>query len=366
MTTGATQASYAVREFKAHDQKRWDELVAASPGGGHALQSFTWAEFKKSQGWKPLRLVLEKDGQVAGTGQFLLYNTLPVPGYLMYAPKGPWIDYDEPDAVSSFFDGLRQIALQHNVHTIKIEPEVHEERSEVRSRLAGAGFHDARYDLNFDTTIVVDLSPSEEDLMAAMGGKTTRYNVRLAGRKGVEVYRPDDFEWAWKTFMGWLEDTAERKEGFTNRRPRSYFHEMMAEMHDAGQGHFFFAAHEGQPLSGVFLFTFGEKCWFMHGASGREKKNLKPTYLLQWEIMRWLKARGVTYYDMVGVPKEEDRHEGDPYYGVYKFKKGFGGDVVQFIGCMDLPVKPRLAKAWYELEPFYYRAYYKLKGNIFY
>ena len=78
------------------------------------------------------------------------------------------------------------------------------------------------------------------------------------------------------------------------------------------------------------------------------------------------KEGGITQYDMVGIPKPEDRDEDDPYYGVYKFKKGFGGDVVEFIGCLDLPVKPRLAAAWYRLEPLYYRAYYKLKNNIFY
>jgi lipid II:glycine glycyltransferase (peptidoglycan interpeptide bridge formation enzyme) len=82
--------------------------------------------------------------------------------------------------------------------------------------------------------------------------------------------------------------------------------------------------------------------------------------------MRWAKRRGITYCDFVGAPKPGDRNEDDPYYGVYRFKLGFGGDIVEFLGCMDLAVRPRLASAWYNLEPLYYRAYYKLKNNVFY
>jgi peptidoglycan pentaglycine glycine transferase (the first glycine) len=141
---------------------------------------------------------------------------------------------------------------------------------------------------------------------------------------------------------------------------------MMRTMHDAGQGHLFLAVHEGKPLAGVFVFVFGGQYWFMHGASSPEKRAYNPNHLLQWEVMRWARGRGIDYYDMVGIPKAEDRNEDDPYYGVYRFKIGFGGDVTDFVGCLDLPLKNTLAKAWYELEPAYYRLYYKLRNNVFY
>jgi lipid II:glycine glycyltransferase (peptidoglycan interpeptide bridge formation enzyme) len=232
--------------------------------------------------------------------------------------------------------------------------------------LEGFGFQKARYDLNFDATILMDLSPDEEQLLAGMTGKTTRYNVRLAGRKGVEVREPEDFDWAFDKFYEWLGDMAEQKEGYDLKRPPEYYHRMMSLLREADQGRFFFAFHEGQPLSVVYIFTFGNKMWYMQGASDRQNRKLKPTYVLQWEVMRWAKSRGITYYDMVGIPKKEDRDENDPYYGVYKFKMGFGGEVVDFIGCMDLPVKPGLAALWYRIEPLYYRAYLKIKKSIFY
>jgi lipid II:glycine glycyltransferase (peptidoglycan interpeptide bridge formation enzyme) len=163
-----------------------------------------------------------------------------------------------------------------------------------------------------------------------------------------------------------MEDTVERKSGFAIRRPRGYLHDMMRAMRDAGQGHLFLAVHEGTPLAGVFVFTLGEKYWFMHGASSTEKRSYNPNHLLQWEVMRWARRRGIRYYDMVGIPKPEDRNEDDPYYGVYRFKIGFGGEVTDFLGCLDLPIKNTRAEAWYRFEPAYYRLYYKLKGNVFY
>jgi lipid II:glycine glycyltransferase (peptidoglycan interpeptide bridge formation enzyme) len=82
--------------------------------------------------------------------------------------------------------------------------------------------------------------------------------------------------------------------------------------------------------------------------------------------MRWARQHGITYYDMVGIPKREEREEGHPYYGVYQFKKGFGGEEVDFLGCLDLPVEPLRAAAWYRLEPLYYRLYQRLRKNVFY
>ena len=357
MTVRAGQrvGPYSVREVGNVPPATWDEWLEKAPGGGHVLQSHAWGEFKRSLGWRPMRVALE-DGGVIGAGQFLLYDTTPVPGRLMYCTKGPWLPWDDDQAVRAFFDGVVALARRERVHTLKIEPEVPRDRTDVDQHLQELGFRDARYDLNFANTIVTDLSGSEEEILDTMSakskkGKTTRYNINLANRKGVEVSECEDFSWAFDTLFGWMEDLERAKEGFTNRRPQGYLREMMRTTHDAGRGHFFFAYHEGTPLSGAFVFTFGDKLWFMHGASGKEKRKLQGNYLLQWEVMRWAKRRGITQCDFVGAPKPEDRREDDPYYGVYKFKLGFGGDVVEFLGCKDLPVSPRLAAAWYRLEP---------------
>jgi lipid II:glycine glycyltransferase (peptidoglycan interpeptide bridge formation enzyme) len=355
---------YTTRELRSVTQAEWDGWLGGSPGGGHVLQSYQWGEFKRRLSWRPIRLVLERDGEVVGLGQFLAYSTAPVPGVLMYCTKGPWLPWDDEEAIRAFFEGVRAVARRQGAHTVKIEPEVLEQQKDVKALLGEIGFRKSRYDLNQKTTLVVDLNLPEEDLLAKMKSKT-RYNVRLAAKKGVEVVEPD-FNEAWETFYEWMKATSERKEDYVLRRPRDYLRSVMRAMHDAGQGRLFFAEHEGTPLAGMYVFTFGEKYWYMYGASSEEKRNLKPNYLLQWEVMRWARNRGLTHYDMVGVPKSEELNEGSSLWSVYKFKEGFGGEIVDSLGCFDLPVRRVRAAAWYKFEPVYYRLYYKLRNNVFY
>ncbi len=362
-----TAARREVREVRDATRKEWDGWLEKSPGGGHVLQAHEWGEFKREQGWHPIRLLLERGGEVAGAGQFQIRKTTPIPGSVMFCARGPWLPWDDEEAVRDFFRGAAEIARREGAHTVKIDPEVPEERADVKATLERVGFRDARYDLNYGSTVFVDLSPSEEDLLAGMGGKTTRYNVRLSGRKGVEIREPEDFEWAFETLYGWMQALDERKEEYHITRPRWYFHDLMKRMSEAGNGRFFFAFHEGEPLAGAYFLNLGHKLWYMYSGAAPHGQKLKPNYALQWEVMRRVKQQGITYYDMVSAPKKEDREDKDnPGYGVYKFKMGFGGEVVDFLGCMDLPVKPRLAAAWHRLEPVYHRLYGKVSDNIFY
>src|ERR687889_2452997 len=155
-------APYATREIRSGTRAEWDGWLWGSPGGGHVLQSYEWGEFKRRLGWRPIRLVLERDGKVVGLGQFLAYNTAPVPGLLMYCSKGPWLPREDEKAVGAFFLGAADVAGKAGAHTLKIEPEVPGQSADVRALLGDIGFHEARYALNFDTTVTVDLSPPEE------------------------------------------------------------------------------------------------------------------------------------------------------------------------------------------------------------
>ena len=356
--------SYRVVEKAAAPRREWDAWLEDSPGGGHILQSHGWGEFKRRLGWKPVRLTLERDGRMVGLGQFLSYDTPLVPGSLMYCTKGPWLPWEDEGAVRAFFEGVREIAKRRGAHTVKIEPEVREGQGRARELLSGIGFRKFRWDLNFKTTMLVDLSPPEEDLLARMKGKT-RYNVRLATRRGVRVVE-DNSPGARESFWGMFETTAERN-GFVVRRPREYQFAAWRAMGEAGRAHLFRATHEGDALASMLVYTFGHKCWYMLGASTNEKRNLMPTHLLQWEVMRWARRRGITCYDMVAVPGPDRLDdEGHPLHGVYKFKAGFGGEVADFVGCLDLPVGRRRAGLWDRVEPAYYRLHQKLKGDIYY
>jgi peptidoglycan pentaglycine glycine transferase (the first glycine) len=351
---------YAVVEKEGVSRTEWDGWLENSPGGGHLFQSYEWGEIKRTLGWRPLRLVLEREGEVGGVGQFLAYDTPLVPGTLMYCAKGPWLAWEDEEAVRAFFGGVVSAARRLGAHTVKIEPEVPEGQTRVKDLLEDVGFHRFRWAVNHKTTMVVDLRPSEEDLLANMKSKT-RYNARLAARKGVRVEEdnsPEAREYFWRM----IEHTAERN-GFWVR-PGGYHLAMWRVLFDAGRARLFFAAHEGDRLAAMLIYTLGRKYWYAWGASSDEKRNLMPTYLLQWELMRWARERGFTHYDMWGVPPPDKLNESHPLYGVYKFKEGFGGEMVDFVGCWDLPVGPVRAALWNRVEPVYYRLYQRLKGDI--
>jgi lipid II:glycine glycyltransferase (peptidoglycan interpeptide bridge formation enzyme) len=177
----------------------------------------------------------------------------------------------------------------------------------------------------------------------------------------VEDNSPEAREHFWRLF----EQTAERN-GFVIRRPRDYQFAAWQAMENAGRAHLFFAMHEGDRLAAMLVYTLGRKYWYMLGASTNYKRNLMPSHLLQWEVMRWAKQRGFTSYDMVAVPSPDDLNETNSLYGVYRFKAGFGGEIEDFVGCLDLPVKTIRAKLWNLIEPTYYRLHLRLKGDIYY
>ena len=356
---------HKVVENEKISPSEWNGLVTESPGGGHFFQSHEWGEFKTRLGWKPVRLSLkppEPEGSPAGVGQFLFYSTPGVPGGMLFCPKGPWLAWDDDKAVRAFFDGVVKVAKRYNAHTVKIEPEVSSDREVVKEHLRALGFEKFRWDLNFKTTLVVDLSHSEEQILANMK-KGTRYSVRSAGKNGVEVVKDNSPE-AIEQFWGMIELVIQRNKFW--HRPKEYVVSSWQALFDAGMADLFFAEHEGDRLAGLLAITMGHKYWYLSGASTDEKKKLNASHLLQWEVMKWAKERGATYYDMVNVPHPDELREGHPMSGIYKFKAGFGGEIADFIGCYDLPVKPRPAKLWNRIEPVYYRLHQRVKGDFYY
>jgi lipid II:glycine glycyltransferase (peptidoglycan interpeptide bridge formation enzyme) len=355
------RGAFTMREVRSTTQPEWDGWLQALDG--HIYQSYDWGGFKRRLGWKPVRLVLERDGAVVGLGQFLVWSTPGVPGTLMYSTKGPWLPWDDEEAVRTFFGGVRTVAERENVHTVKIEPEIVEEQTAPKAVLAGIGFRKARWDLNYKTTMIIDLEPSEEELLARMKEKT-RYNIRLAGRRGVEVVEDNSPE-ARETLWRMMETTAER-DGFSIRRTKDYHYSVWDLIYSRDRAHLFFAQHEGDRLAAMMIYAFGRKYWYMVGASTNEKRKLMPPYKLQWEGMRWAKVRGITRYDMVAIPRPEDLTEENEMYGLYRFKSGFGGEITDFVGCYDWPIRKIPAAAWYRWEPIYYRLYQRLKHDVYY
>ena len=324
-----------MRPATAVEISDWDRLVLANPDCGHVLQSRAWGEFKRDWGWEPLyRIANAGDRDIA---MLLLRRMVPGLGTLWYVPRGPGVA--NPLQLVALFDDLRRL---HPGFVVKVDPEL--DAASDLSSWSWAGFRKSPVEVqNSTATILVDLRPSEDDIIASFKPKT-RYNIRLSARKGVRVQHVPVTE-ATIDVMYRLMAATQQRAGFM-LRPRDYFAGYWRLQHAAGQGDFFFATLGDEVLAGCFVSHFGARGWYKDGGSSRHHHELMAPHLLQWEVMRWLRDRGVTVYDLVAVPRPDDMSPGHPFYGLYRFKSGFNEHVTEFVGTWDVPLSPRRYRLW--------------------
>jgi lipid II:glycine glycyltransferase (peptidoglycan interpeptide bridge formation enzyme) len=251
----------------------------------------------------------------------------------MYVPKGPVLDYGDGALLKHVLDWLETTARRRRALFIKIDPDVEVGSPEGRhtlTTLRSHGWCRSQEQIQFQNTVLLDLTPSLDSLLMGMKSKW-RYNVRLAERRGVTVRHGtrDDLPLLYDMY----EDTASRA-GFVIR-PEAYYHDAWGSFMQSGLAQPLIAEVEQQPVAMVIVYRFGERAIYMYGASLTDHRDKMPNNLLQWEAMQWAKEHGCTVYDMWGAPDELD--ESDPMWGVYRFKKGFGGEFVEHIGAWDYP-----------------------------
>jgi peptidoglycan pentaglycine glycine transferase (the first glycine) len=330
------------------DAVAWDAALLSllSP---HILQSWAWGELKAQTGWRAKRLVWQDEAPFAAAphaAASLLVRRLDrrLPVAVAYVPKGPILDWSNASLVEGVLGQIEAEARQAGALFIKIDPDVRADvdpGQAVVAALRRRGWRPSAEQIQYRNTVVSDLTPDEDALLAAMKPKW-RYNIRLAERRGVVVR--DGTAADLPAFYAMYAETGAR-DGFLVR-PFEYYHAIWARFLADDLGHVLFAEVEGAPVSGVpatakpvagiFLFRYGPTAWYFYGASTAQSRDLMPNHALQWAAMRWAKAAGCTRYDWWGAP--EALEESDPMWGVYRFKQGFGGEFTPWIGAWDFPV----------------------------
>ncbi|MTI85556.1 MAG: aminoacyltransferase [Firmicutes bacterium] len=309
---------------------------------GHFLQTIEWSKVK--QDWDNIWFVIKDAGEIKGAGSILL-RKLPVVGKtFMYCPRGPVLDYSDRDILKFFNTEMQQVAKKYKGLMLKIDPDIEISRQDVIDNLWGTGFTQKPQTLNFEGiqprfVSRLDIAPDLDDIMAGFHSKT-RYNIRLAGRKGVNVRVGERNDL--KRFQEIMEETGTR-DNFVVRK-LAYFEKMYDALVPPGYMRLFVAEHEGEMLAGTICTRFGDKCWYLYGASSNTKRSLMPNYALQWEMIKWAKESGCTLYDFRGISGDLD--PSNPLYGLYRFKKGFQGSYTEFIGEFDLIFDPLMYKLW--------------------
>ena len=318
----------------------WDAFVAQHPHG-HLMQLSGWGALKSRFGWSVERVGLPGDASALVAGAQLFYRPLPLRlGCVAYIPKGPLVDWQDAAQVTALVAALDRAARAQGAIALTIEPDL-PDGPENAARLSHAGFIPGAAPIQPRRTLLVDLTPDEEAILAAMKSKT-RYNIRLAARKGVSVRQGGAADLG--TFYRLMTTTSARDRfGIHSLAYYCAAYELFAPRHAV----LLLAEFQGQPLAGLMAFALGSTAWYFYGASSNQHRNLMAPYALQWAAMRWAKERGCTVYDLWGVPdEEEERLEADftrrrdGLWGVYRFKRGFGGQLVRTVGAWDRVYRP--------------------------
>lgn len=354
---------YGASTFKVEQSpSAWQQGLARLPHS-HALQTWTWGQFKSRWGWSAMPLMMKVGGNSweSVAAAMVLKRQIPrLPFSVLYVPRGPALDYADSDLRRRVLAQLERLAHKERAIFIKIDPDVVKAWGEDGSRksptgrkvieeLTSRGWRESAEQIQFRNTVEIYLDGSEDELLAAMKQKT-RYNIRLAGRKGIAIRHgtPDDFP----IIAAMYQETAAR-DGFAIR-PVEYYLDGWQALYDAGMAQPLLAEFEGQPIAAVILVRFAERTTYMYGASTDIERSRMPNYLLQWEAIRWAREQGSRVYDMWGAPDEFV--ESDRMWGVWRFKAGFNGEVVRTIGAWDYPARPLLYRAYTELLPRYLTA----------
>jgi peptidoglycan pentaglycine glycine transferase (the first glycine) len=310
----------------------WNQFLQKH-SNAHLLQTGEWGELKSAFGWETVRVV---SGNV---GAQILFRKLPLGFTIAYIPK--LLSRDQRSAITEeFWKEIDDVCKKHQAIFLKVEPDVWDDKN----IFLPSSFILSKQNIQPPRTITVDIRGSEEEILARMKQKC-RYNIRLAEKKDVSVRAGNDLD----GFYEMIQITGGR-DGF-GVHSLDYYRRAYELFHPTGMCELLVAEFESKPLAALMVFARGKRAWYIYGASNDEERNRMPTYLLQWEAMRWAKARGCEEYDLWGVPDENEEtleaqfeNRSDGLWGVYRFKRGFGGELKRAAQAVDKVYNPLLYK----------------------
>lgn len=327
-----------LRTVPEQQRSQWDQFVAQHPGG-HLLQSWSWGELKAFFGWSPLRLALWDGERIVAAAQVLRRTMSHVPlclGHMAYIPKGPVIDWSQPALVETFFSLLHPCLRKQGALTLHIDLGMEQEDthdSPAIQYLKELNLHPV-HSIQPKRTILLDLLADEETLLSQMKPKC-RYNIGLAARKGVTVRVATTSEEVRQWYKLYLVTSARDNFGI---HTLDYYLRAWELFAACDELRLFLAEHDGRLLAGIFVAVFAGQAIYLYGASGNEDRHLMPNYALQWEAILWAKRQGARLYDFWGIPDTDDADEA--MAGVYRFKRSWGGRLVQFLGGYESVYHP--------------------------
>lgn len=326
---------YKILEDK--DKNQFEDFVINNKKG-HFMQSLKWVDIKEE--WKnEVVISVDENGKIVGGLNILIRKVPYINRSIMYSPRGPVCDIHNEEILKDLVEGAKVLAKKHRAFILRIDPDIKNTDKEFKDLAKKLGFKikdnikkfsdgiQPRYVFRLDVK-----DKNEEELLKSFHEKT-RYNIRLSMRKGVTI--KDGTKEDLKDFHKIMQETGNRDH--FGIRPLSYF-EKMYDVLAPNNMKVFMAYYDGKPIAGTIPIIYGNKVWYLYGASSNQYRNVMPNYLLQWEMIKLALENKADIYDFRGVEEFEDETKQE--YGVYKFKKGFKGEFIEFIGEIQLVFNP--------------------------
>ena len=323
-------------------------------------QSLEWGNVKTS--WKKEVILSEDDnGKIRGS-LCVWIRKIPIFGNIMYSARGPVCDLYNKEIIKDLREGADCLAKKYKAFVLRVEPDVLKTDEAFRKIITENGFKikddskDFKDEIQPRFVFRLNLKGKTEEQIFSELHQKTRYNVRLATKKGVVIKEGTREDL--KAFHEIMIETGERDNFII--RSLEYFEKMYDEM-APNHMKLLMAYHEDKPISGIIPIMYGNRVWYLYGASSNKHRNLMPNYLLQWTMIQEAIARGADMYDFRGVSGVVD--ESHPQYGLYRFKKGFNADFTEFIGEIYIPYKPLVYKM-YKISEKAFRTLRTLKKKL--
>ncbi len=321
------------------DRERWNRFIE-SQATGNITQTWEWAELGAHLGSQALRLGAVEDGEIRAA-LLLIAEKAPVVGQpYFYAPRGPVCDDPNSPALAALFAHTRTLARTHGAFMLKVEPNVNDGDQAWLDALRRLGLRRNPFATHPRRSWALDITPDEQTLLAHMKEKW-RYNIRLAGRKGVtvrETLAEADFE----TFYTLYRETAERDGIFIHEK--RHYDDFLRLYGERDAATLLLAEYEGQPIAALIVARCGPVATYMFGASSNRERNRMPNHLLQWTAICWARARGCRIYDFRAIA--EVLEPGEDMYSLYTYKQGFGGFSLFTLETHDLVFQPTVYWAY--------------------
>jgi len=324
-----------IKEINYQNKKVWENFVNHHPFG-HLLQSWEWGEVLLKDKHQIKRFSLWNGGNIL-ISALVMKIPLPLGQSYFYIPRGPVLDWSKiisdekyQNAFKFILKGINLWGRKEKALFLRIDPEIPFQDAYLNF-LKKLGFRKSKKEPQPQRTIFLDLKKSPEELLKNMKSKT-RYNIRLAQRKGIRIKEIKD-ETGIDIFYRLMLETSKRDKFYAH--PKSHYQNLIKILGPKGLAEILVAEYNNQPLAANIVSFFNQKSTYLHGASSNIYRNLMPTYLLQWFAILKAQKRNCLIYDFGGIAAEDEKNHS--WAGITRFKKGFGGEEKRFIGAWDLP-----------------------------